>query len=94
MTWDIPRLTITMSILIYFGYALMFRYTNGIEETLKSIVMLAVGYWLAKNDAQERATENTGKFIDLASKTLDTPANNATSETLNVEAENVNVDQK
>lgn len=84
MTWDVPRLVITLSILFYFGYALVFRYTNGIEETLKSIVMLAVGYWLAKNDAQERATENTGKFIDLASKTLDTPVMNAGAENVDV----------
>lgn len=87
MTWDIPRLAITMAILFYFGYALVWRYTNGIEETLKSIVMLAVGYWLAKNDNQERATENTSKFIDLAAKTLDAPIANA-------EANHADLDQK
>lgn len=89
MNWDIPRLIITMSILLYFGYALMFRYTNGIEETLKSIVMLAVGYWLAKNDAQEKATENTGKAFDAIKVAAE-----RTTGTMQVDAENVNVDQK
>lgn len=93
MKWDIPRLAITMTILGAFCYALGWRYTNGIEETLKSIVMLAVGYWLAKNDNAERATENTGKFIDLASKTLDTPPTTSVGN-LTVEAENVDVTRK
>lgn len=93
MTWDLQRLVITVVILGYFGYALVFRYTNGIEEVLKSIVMLAVGYWLAKNDSQERATENTGKAFEAVTKALDSQPTNSTGN-VEMSANNVEVTER
>ena len=49
MTSDWPRLALSAIIVGYFGYALYEHYSEGLEETLKNIVMLAVGYWLGSS---------------------------------------------
>lgn len=46
---DLPRLALSAVIILYFGYALIAHWSEGLEETLKNIVMLAVGYWLGSS---------------------------------------------
>jgi len=49
MTMDWPRIAITASILALFAYAIIFHFSTGVEETLKSVVMIAVGFWLGSS---------------------------------------------
>jgi len=44
-----PRLVMSAAIVAYFGWALIAHWSNGIEETLKSAFMIAVGYWLGSS---------------------------------------------
>jgi hypothetical protein len=46
---DLPRMILTAVIIGYFGYAIVSHWTIGIEETLKNITMLAVGFWLGSS---------------------------------------------
>ena len=46
---EIPRLVFSAAIVAYFGCALIAHWSNGIEETLKSAFMIAVGYWLGSS---------------------------------------------
>lgn len=46
---DIPRFILTAVIILYFGYGLMLHWSEGLEETLKNIVMLAIGFWLGSS---------------------------------------------
>ena len=46
---DLPRVIITVVIMTYFGYALINHWSEGLEETLKNVVMLAVGFWLGSS---------------------------------------------
>lgn len=46
---DIPRIVLTGVIIAYFGFALFAHWSEGLEETLKNIVMLAVGFWLGSS---------------------------------------------
>lgn len=46
---DFPRLILTAIIIAYFGYAIVSHWTVGIEETLKNITMLSVGFWLGSS---------------------------------------------
>lgn len=46
---DAPRVIITAVIMAYFGYALLNHWSEGLEETLKNVVMLAVGFWLGSS---------------------------------------------
>lgn len=61
---DWPRLALTFAIIALFTYALMLHYSNGLEETLKNITMLAIGFWLGSAKTNEQATANTGKAFD------------------------------
>ncbi|HEX8418560.1 MAG TPA: hypothetical protein VF638_00950 [Sphingomonas sp.] len=61
-----PRLALTAAIIAYFGYALLFHWTNGIEETLKNITMLAVGFWLGSSKAGTDSGARTDKALDIA----------------------------
>lgn len=61
-----PRLAITALILVCFAGALMFRYSNGLEETLKNIVMLAVGFWLGSSKGTAESNARADKALDLA----------------------------
>lgn len=55
---DLPRIIITALIMAYFGYALIHHWSEGLEETLKNVVMLAVGFWLgsSKGSSDKAAT--------------------------------------
>lgn len=63
---DWPRLAITTAIIVYFGWALVVHYSDGLEETLKNVVMLAVGFWLGSSKGAQTQSENVGKALDLA----------------------------
>ena len=55
---DLPSIIITAVIMTYFGYALCSHWSEGLEETLKNVVMLAVGFWLgsSKGSSDKAAT--------------------------------------
>lgn len=54
---DLPRIIITAVIMTYFGYALFNHWSEGLEETLKNVVMLAVGFWLGSSKgSSDKAT--------------------------------------
>jgi len=57
MKQDWPRLLLTAVIVGYFGWALITHYSEGLEETLKNIVMLAIGFWLGSSDGSKKKTE-------------------------------------
>lgn len=59
---EAPRIALTAVIVVYFGYALVAHYSDGIEETLKNIVMLAVGYWLGSS----RGSADNGARMEKA----------------------------
>lgn len=66
---DWARLAMTAAIVGYFGWALVAHWSNGIEETLKSAFMIAVGFWLgsSKGSAEKQrhiAEQATGKQDD------------------------------
>lgn len=46
---DYPRLVFAAAVVLYFGYAICAHWTNGIEETLKNITMLVVGYFFGSS---------------------------------------------
>lgn len=46
---DWPRLALTIFIMALLGYAALEHYSPGIEETIKAIVLIAVGYWLGSS---------------------------------------------
>ena len=43
------RLLVSAAFFGYFGWALIAHWSNGIEETLKSAFMIAVGFWLGSS---------------------------------------------
>lgn len=63
---EVPRLVITAVILALFTYAVMTHWGTGLEETLKNIVLLAVGFWLGSSRGAQSQTENVGKALDVA----------------------------
>jgi hypothetical protein len=46
---EYARLVMSAAIVFYFGWALFAHWSEGIEETLKSAFMIAVGYWLGSS---------------------------------------------
>lgn len=54
---ELPRLVISAVIIGFFGYALVAHWTGGLEETLKNITMLAVGYWLGSSKGSSDKSE-------------------------------------
>jgi len=46
---EVPRLIMSAALILYFGYALVAHWSEGIEETLKAAFMIAVGYWLGSS---------------------------------------------
>lgn len=46
---EYARLVMSGAIVLYFGWALFAHWSEGIEETLKSAFMIAVGYWLGSS---------------------------------------------
>ncbi len=63
---DAPRLVLSAVIIVYFGWALLNHYSEGLEETLKNIVMLAVGYWLGSSKGSSDNGARMEKLIELA----------------------------
>lgn len=66
---ELPRLIISLAILAAFLGALIFRYSVGLEETLKAMVMIAVGYWLGSSRG---STDKSRQIEELAGS--DAPA--------------------
>ena len=54
---DGPRLAMSAFILLLLGYAAWFHYSPGIEETIKAIVLIAVGYWLGSSEGSKEKTD-------------------------------------
>lgn len=54
---ELPRLAISGAIIAYFGYAIFAHWTTGLEETLKNIVMVVVGYWLGSSKGSSDKSE-------------------------------------
>jgi hypothetical protein len=63
---DWPRLGVTIAILGAFAWALVWHYSSGLEETLKNLAVMAVGFWLGSSRGAQTQTENVGKALDLA----------------------------
>jgi hypothetical protein len=68
-----PRLVVTAAILLAFGWAIGFHWSNGLEETLKNLAVMAVGYWLGSSRGAQSQSDNVGKALDLASGPATTP---------------------
>lgn len=58
---DWPRLALTALVMGLFGFAVVTHYSESIEQTLLSIVMLAVGYWLGSSKGSSDKTEIMAK---------------------------------
>lgn len=54
---DWPRLAISAFIMALLGYAAWHHYSPGIEETIKAIVLIAVGYWLGSSEGSKEKTD-------------------------------------
>lgn len=73
---DWPRLIITLAILGAFLGALAFRYSPGLEETLKAVVMLAIGYWLGSSKGSSDKSSQLEEMQAAPRRvTIDQPAN-------------------
>lgn len=69
MNREWPRLALTGSIICLFGWALITHWSTGLEETLKNIVLLAVGFWLGSSKGDETKTENTARAFEAITAT-------------------------
>lgn len=54
---DWPRLVLTAFIMALFGYVVVQHYSPSIEQTVLSVVMLAVGYWLGSSKGSSEKTD-------------------------------------
>lgn len=54
---DFPRFLLTAVIIVYFGYGLALHWSEGLEETLKNVVMLAIGFWLGSSKGSSDKSE-------------------------------------
>lgn len=54
---DYPRLALTVFIMLLLGYASWEHYSPGIEETIKAIALIAVGYWLGSSKGSADKTD-------------------------------------
>ena len=54
---DWPRLVLTAFIMVLLGFAAWNHYSPGIEETIKAIVLIAVGYWMGSSEGSKEKTE-------------------------------------
>lgn len=46
---ELPRMVLSTFVITYFGYALAFHWTAGIEQTLVNIAMIMIGYWFGSS---------------------------------------------
>ena len=75
-SWNIqdwPRLGVTIAILGAFAWALVWHYSNGLEETLKNLAVMAVGFWLGSSRGAQTQAENVGKALDAAAASAPDP---------------------
>jgi hypothetical protein len=61
-----PRLAITGIILFLFAFMAITHWSTGLEETLKNLAVMAVGFWLGSSKGAANQTENVSKALDLA----------------------------
>lgn len=52
---DTTRVLLSLAILIYFGWALIVHWNTGLEEALKNVLLIVVGFWMggAKRSTSE-----------------------------------------
>lgn len=65
---ELPRLIISAAIIAFFGYALFAHWTTGLEETLKNITMLAVGYWLGSSKGSSDKAEQLAEQAETVNQ--------------------------
>jgi hypothetical protein len=63
---EIPRLAITGVILALFAYGVVIHWGTGLEETLKNVTLLAVGFWLGSSKGSTDSAARTDKALDIA----------------------------
>lgn len=68
---DLPRLVLTFAIIALFAYGIFAHYSTGLEETLKNIVMLSVGFWLGSSKGTSESNDRADKALDIANKASD-----------------------
>ena len=84
-----PRIALTAVIVGYFGWGLYAHWSNGLEETLKNVTMLAIGFWLGSSKGSVDSNARTDKALDIAAATAVSQA-----DTVNVTADTANVETK
>lgn len=72
---DLPRLVLTFAIVALFAYGIFAHYSTGLEETLKNVVMLSVGYWLGSSKGTSESNDRADKALDLAKTAQDGTSN-------------------
>lgn len=57
---DTTRVILSGAIVAYFGWALLAHYNTGLEEALKNVLLIVVGFWLGsakpRGDAPQPVT--------------------------------------
>lgn len=43
---DTTRVLLSATILVYFGWALVAHWNTGLEEALKNVLLIVVGFWM------------------------------------------------
>lgn len=56
---DATRVLLSLAILIYFGWALLMHWNTGLEEALKNVLLIVVGFWLG--GAKRSLSETPGE---------------------------------
>ncbi|MEA3018394.1 MAG: hypothetical protein QOI38_3116 [Sphingomonadales bacterium] len=65
---ELPRLMISLAILGAFLGAVIYHYSVGLEETLKAMAMIVVGYWLGTSRG---STDKARQIEQLADRSAD-----------------------
>jgi hypothetical protein len=59
---ELPRMVLSAFIIAYFGYALGWHWTAGIEQTLVNIAMIMIGYWFGSSKGStDKAEQLAGR---------------------------------
>lgn len=58
---DYPRAALTAFIMVLLGYAAVNHYSPGVEETIKAIALIAVGYWLGSSKGSADKSEELSR---------------------------------
>jgi hypothetical protein len=58
---DTARVLLSAAIVAYFGWALWMHYNTGLEEALKNVLLIVVGFWMgsAKRGGDDAPRANT-----------------------------------